>query len=66
MARSDADVARNLASKWDTEAFDLERGIERPGNAYTREEKQLLQMHARIKRTCAAELRNEINRVRRG
>jgi hypothetical protein len=55
------DVALELADRWDREAFGYERDA-RTGD-YTPTERRLLEMHARVKRGCASELRIEMRKI---
>jgi hypothetical protein len=62
---SNRDLAADLAGAWESEAGSLER-LAKTGKDNTPIEKRLLEMHARVKRACAQELRNEAAKVRRG
>lgn len=55
------DRAERLAKKWETEAVSLDRLAETAG--YTTVERMVLRRHARIKRSCAQELRLEFMKV---
>lgn len=59
------DLATELCNRWDRDASALEREAEH-GQAYSKAERAQLRMHARVKRSCANELRIEARKVRRG
>jgi len=65
MAKSDRDVALEIAGKWEREAYDLEQMSARNGS-YTELERRMLKLRATVKRTDAQELKLEMQRVRRG
>jgi hypothetical protein len=60
------DPLRELADKWERESHGLNREAELKSADWTNTERRLLDMHARIKRVCADELRQELAKVRRG
>jgi|GEM_PF-1929705 len=55
-----------LCNRWDSEASGLERLAELPNADYSAVDRKLMNMHARIKRACAQELRLESRKLRRG
>ncbi len=58
------DLADDLSARWDREANGYEQQAR---NAeYSATERKLLEMHARVKRACANELRMEARKVSRG
>lgn len=56
----------DLARRWDAEADSLERALDCVGTDHEPSERHLLAMHARIKRACAYDLREQLHVVRRG
>lgn len=62
---SKRDLGEELSSRWDREASSLEQQA-RNDPACTAIEKRMLDMHARVKRGCAIELRLESRKVTRG
>ncbi len=52
---SKRDAAMELAHRWEQDAFGYERQAK--GAEYSPIEKRLLDMHARVKRACANELK---------
>ena len=66
MARSDRDAFRSLAEKWEREIYSLERQAEAKHADWTNIERRLMAMQARGMRLCVQELKDELNKVRRG
>ena len=66
MARSERDALRALADKWEREIYSLERQPEAKNADWTSMEQRLMKMQARGMRLCATELKDELNKVRRG
>lgn len=62
---SKRDLADSLADRWDREAFGYEQQA-KTGVDYSTIERRLLEMHARVKRGCANELRIESRKIARG
>lgn len=60
MASDSTKLATDLAMRWDREASDLERAAK---TADTPIERRLQEMHARVKRGCAQDLRLEVQKV---
>jgi len=65
MAKSDREVALEIAGKWEREASDLEQMASRNGS-YTELERRMLKLRASVKRVDAEELKLEMQKVRRG
>lgn len=57
------EFADDMARGWDNEAHQLDRSAP---NAPTSFERRLIEMHARVKRACAQELRLAAARMPRG
>jgi len=66
MARSDRDALRALAEKWEREIYSLARTAEAKHTDWTNIERRLMTMQARGMRACMQELKDELNKVRRG
>lgn len=64
MAKSDRDIALDIAHKWEKEASELETMATR--HDYTPLEARMLRVQATCKRGCAQELKIETGRIRRG
>lgn len=64
MARSERDTLKALADRWVIEASGYEKNARDKGE-YTPIERRMLDMHARVKRGCAEELKRELEKVRR-
>lgn len=58
------DPLRVMAERWMREAEGYEKTVAAIG-PYTKQEREILQMHARAKRACAKELLDELSKVRR-
>jgi hypothetical protein len=65
MASSKRDALAALAERWTNEAFGYESALRHRPNEYSPKERGLLEMHARVKHACAAELKAELARIRR-
>lgn len=66
MARNEKDALRALAEKWEREIYSLERQAEAKHADWTNVERRLMTMQARGMRLCVIELKDELNKVRRG
>lgn len=66
MGSIERDGSEALAARWTMQAFDLDRGAQRGGSGYSTVEKKVLAAQANVYRACAAELRREAGKVRRG
>lgn len=66
MGSIDRDGCVALAARWATQAFDLDHAAHRGGSGYSTVEKKVLAAQANVYRACAAELRREAVKVRRG
>lgn len=64
MVKSSRDMADELAERWDREASGYESQARSP--EYSANERRLLEMHARVKRGCANQLRTEARKITRG
>ena len=58
--------ADEMCDRWEREASGLERLANLRDADYSAVDRKLMQMHARIKRVCAQELRLESRKLRRG
>jgi hypothetical protein len=65
MARSERDVLRALAEKWEREIYSIEREAEAKHRDWTNVERRLMAMQARGMRACVKELKEELSKVRR-
>ncbi len=66
MARNEKDALRTLQETWEREIYALERKAEARHADWTHIERRLMAMQARGMRKCAQELKDELNKVRRG
>jgi len=64
--RSNRDIAEAMAMKWERQAYDLERGADRPESDYSPIEKRMLRVQANVYRACANDVRNEGRKITRG
>lgn len=63
---SKRDIGEAMATKWERQGYDLERGSERADSDYTAIEKRLMRAQANVYRACAAELRMESRKLSNG
>jgi hypothetical protein len=63
---SKTEVRDDITARWEREATGYERQAEDVKSDLTPIDRKLLQMHARVKRGCANELRIEMRRITRG
>lgn len=66
MGSIDRDGCEALAARWTMQTFDLDRAAQRGGSGYSPVEQKVLAAQANVYRACAAELRREAVKVRRG